>query len=109
MLSRLNEKLTRSIGNHTHRVDAVHGQIQHYLLQLHAISEHTWQIRGKIRAEGNTVSSQLMAQEPGYVLNDLVDVEFRPPGSLLHQQATNPRNDRAGAGSIVHNFSNCRP
>ena len=74
MLSRLNEKLKQSIGNHTHGVDAVHNQIQYYLLQLHAISEHTWQIRGKIRTQGNTVPCQLMVQEPGYVLNDFVDV-----------------------------------
>src|SRR6266478_2258875 len=97
MLCRLDEQLPRPIGSHTHSVDSVHDQIQHYLLQLHAITEHTWQIGGKIRVQRNTVSCQLMAQEPGYVLNNLVDVEIRPPGSLLHHQATNPRNDRACA------------
>src|SRR5258707_2605995 len=103
MLCRLDEKLPRPISNHTHGVDAVHDQIQHYQLQLHAITEHTWQIGGKIRVQGNTVSGQLMAQEPCYVLNDLVDVEFRPLGSQLYQHATNPRYNRAHACSIVHN------
>ena len=67
-LCRLDEQLSRLIGEVAHGVDAIHDQINQDLLHLHPVGERTRQISGKVSAQGNTVSAQLIAQQPGDVL-----------------------------------------
>src|ERR1700733_16077393 len=49
-LLRLDDHLTRSV-YFLHRVDAVHDQIHHHLLQLHAISHDPGKIRGQFHLD----------------------------------------------------------
>src|ERR1700730_12333097 len=109
ILCRLDEQLSRQIVEGTHRVDAIHDQVNQDLLQLHPVAEQTWQISGKISAQGNTVSGQLIAQEPSDVLNDLIDVQCCPFRSALYQLRANSRNNGACPGSVIHDFCNRLP
>src|SRR5882672_2190317 len=106
VLCRLDDQLSRPIDQGTHRVDAIHDQVDQDLLQLYPVAARTWQVSGKISAQGNTVSGQLIAQEPSDVLNHFIDVQFGPFRIALYQLCANSRNDRACAVSVVHDLCN---
>src|SRR5216684_4924512 len=106
MLCRLDENFPWPVGQSAHCLDAVHYQIQDDLLQLHAITEERRQIAGKIATQGGAVSGQVIVEEPGAFANDFIDIEAGSVGNALHEQGANPRNDGAGAGSVVDNLRN---
>src|SRR5437899_3323515 len=62
-----------SLGS-SHGFNGIDDEVNQYLLQLHLVAVYSRQIRSKVGAQGDLVPVQLVAQDRGYVPNDLVDV-----------------------------------
>jgi len=50
---RSDNQLSRPILNGTHGFNPVYDQVKHYLLELHSVTQHRWELRRQIFAQGD--------------------------------------------------------
>src|ERR1700735_284129 len=71
VLGRFNHELPGPANDGTHRIEAVHGEIDQYLLQLHSVAKHDWEINRQIEPHLNVVPGCLIAHEEGGFSNHM--------------------------------------
>ena len=71
-------------------------QVQHDLLQLHAIAANGGRSGASVEAHRHAAERGLVAEEPDDVQNQRVEIERRPVELILPQHAANALDDVAG-------------
>src|SRR3981189_1559409 len=98
---RLDGEFTRPI-HILHRIDAVHHEVHHDLLQLPAIPPDLRKICRQLHPYRYDVSRDLAAQKDDQFLNNFVDINQLPLRSTLLAEQTDPADDFRRTCSVFH-------
>jgi hypothetical protein len=80
---RFDDKLPRSANVAVHSVDAIHGQVDYDLLQLHSIPNYTRQVDAEIEPHMNIIAGCLVTHHKGCLSNHMIDIQFDALGKVL--------------------------
>ena len=83
-----------------HRINAVHHEVHHDLLQLHAIPRDLRKICRQLHPYRYEVSRDLAAQEDDQPLNNFVYINQLPLRSALLEEQADPANDFRRTGCV---------
>jgi hypothetical protein len=92
-----------------HRVHRIHHQIQHDLLQTHAVGGDRRERWPEVRAERDAAPPRLTSDEADDVAGDFVDVERLTLQRPLARQCANPLDNISGAANLVTNVDEVLP
>jgi hypothetical protein len=107
--SRGHHQLPRAFRNPSHRIDAIHDQIQQNLLQLNSVAQHRSIASGQVGLERNALAAQLAGGERQHFSYDVVDIE---PGELrtgLLGERSQTADHVACARAVPHDSGECIP
>src|SRR5882724_119083 len=83
-----------------HRIDAVHDEVHHDLLQLHAIAHDLRKTWRQLHPDRDGVPRRLAAQEDDHLLDDLVYIDLLTFRNTLLEEQTDPADDSSRTLSV---------
>ena len=105
-ICRFDYKFPGSTDIGVHSIDAVHGQVDYYLLQLHSITHYTRQVNAEIEPHMDMIACCLVTHHKRRFSNHIIDIQFDPVRKVLLHERPYSRNDVLDPEGVLRNFCN---
>src|SRR5467141_2726361 len=99
----LDDQHSRPISHPAHGFDRIHHEVQHHLLQLHAITQHGREIVGELGSQKHPIAADFTLGENRDFLHGIVQVQRLFLGIGLLRQRTNPPDHLTGPIAVTDN------